>query len=161
VAAPRGAQAQEIYQPGIWIDPDGCEHWVMDDGAEGYMSPHRTRDGRPVCRRSEICMTMPTEAFFATDSYHLSHAVQQQLRNFFQTDQSFGYLIYGHTDERASYEYNVRLSENRARTVARIAQSVGDRVVDVKGFSELYPRAPGHNEHAWRQNRRVDIFCLR
>ena len=22
----------ERYVPGIWIDPDGCEHWVMDDG---------------------------------------------------------------------------------------------------------------------------------
>ncbi|HHL20628.1 MAG TPA: OmpA family protein, partial [Aliiroseovarius sp.] len=28
----------ERYVPGIWVDPDGCEHWVMDDGAEGYMT---------------------------------------------------------------------------------------------------------------------------
>ena len=27
------AQA-ERYVPTIWVDPDGCEHWVMDDGAE-------------------------------------------------------------------------------------------------------------------------------
>ena len=161
VAMPRAVEAQEIYRPGIWIDPDGCEHWVMDDGAEGYMSPHRTRDGRPVCRRSEICLTMPTEAFFATDSYHLPHATQAQLRQFFQTAGAFAYLVYGHTDERASYEYNVRLSENRARTVARIGQQAGARIVDVKGFSELQPRAQGHNEQAWRPNRRVDIVCLR
>ena len=25
------AQA-ERYVPTIWVDPDGCEHWVMDDG---------------------------------------------------------------------------------------------------------------------------------
>ena len=25
----------EQYVPTIWIDPDGCEHWDMDDGAEG------------------------------------------------------------------------------------------------------------------------------
>ena len=29
--------------PGIWIDLDGCEHWVLDDGISGYMSPHLTR----------------------------------------------------------------------------------------------------------------------
>lgn len=40
----------ERYIPSIWIDPDGCEHWVMDDGAEGYMTPHVDRHGRPVCR---------------------------------------------------------------------------------------------------------------
>jgi len=37
------------YIPTIWIDPDGCEHWVFDDGFEGYMTPHVRRDGRPVC----------------------------------------------------------------------------------------------------------------
>ena len=42
--------AQQRYVPGIWIDPDGCQHWVMDDGAEGYMTPHLARDGRPVCK---------------------------------------------------------------------------------------------------------------
>lgn len=25
--------------PDVWVDPDGCEHWVMDDGVEGYMTP--------------------------------------------------------------------------------------------------------------------------
>ena len=40
LALPQVAAAQqgERYIPGIWIDPDGCEHWVMDDGAEGYMA---------------------------------------------------------------------------------------------------------------------------
>lgn len=41
----------ERYIPTIWTDPDGCEHWVMDDGVEGYMTPHVTRHGRPVCNR--------------------------------------------------------------------------------------------------------------
>ena len=41
------AQA-ERYVPTIWGDPDGCEHRVMDDGAEGYMSPHLTPEGLPV-----------------------------------------------------------------------------------------------------------------
>ena len=41
----------ERYIPGIWVDPDGCEHWVMDDGWEGYMTPNVTPDGIPVCRR--------------------------------------------------------------------------------------------------------------
>ncbi|XXK32273.1 hypothetical protein ACMAY7_05665 [Rhodobacteraceae bacterium nBUS_24] len=47
-----GAFAQQSYVPGIWVDPDGCQHWVMDDGVEGYMTPHVTRDGRPVCEKS-------------------------------------------------------------------------------------------------------------
>ncbi len=36
-------------QAGIWIDPNGCDHWIIDDGVEGYMSPRLDRFGRPVC----------------------------------------------------------------------------------------------------------------
>lgn len=33
----------------IWTDPVGCEHWVIDDGVEGYLSARRDRSGKPVC----------------------------------------------------------------------------------------------------------------
>ena len=33
----------------IWIDPDGCKHWIIDDGVEGYMSPVLKVDGLPDC----------------------------------------------------------------------------------------------------------------
>lgn len=36
-------------QAGIWIDPNGCDHWIIDDGVEGYLSPRLDPDGRPVC----------------------------------------------------------------------------------------------------------------
>lgn len=39
----------EVYRPGIWTDPDGCQHWVMDDGSEGYMAPILQRNGMPIC----------------------------------------------------------------------------------------------------------------
>ena len=34
---------------GIWVDPNGCDHWIIDDGIEGYLSERLTPDGRPVC----------------------------------------------------------------------------------------------------------------
>lgn len=162
------AQAQETrtivgeeYTPTIWIDPDGCEHWVMDDGFEGYMSPHRTRDGRPVCHRSEICGIIPTDTLFATDRSHIAPNQRQQLINFFQNANAFGFLIYGHTDYRASDEYNIALSNRRANAVARVAQDAGVRVVDVKGFGERQPRAEGTSAAALQQNRRVEVYCIR
>lgn len=36
-------------QAGIWIDPTGCDHWIIDDGIEGYLSQRLNRDGTPVC----------------------------------------------------------------------------------------------------------------
>ncbi len=34
---------------GIWVDPNGCDHWIIDDGAEGYLSQRLDKYGKPVC----------------------------------------------------------------------------------------------------------------
>lgn len=34
---------------GIWIDPNGCQHWIIDDGVEGYLSARLDRYGKPIC----------------------------------------------------------------------------------------------------------------
>jgi len=151
----------ERYIPGIWVDPDGCEHWVMDDGVEGYMTPHVTRQGIPVCRRGNVCGVMNTDQFFATDKYHITQHGQQRLREFFAGANASAYIIAGHTDSRASDEYNMRLSMNRANSVARVAQSTGARVVDVRGYGERLPAATNHTATGMAKNRRVEIICIR
>lgn len=154
-------EAPQRFIPGIWIDPDGCEHWAMDDGTEGYMSPHRTRDGRPVCHRSEICGVMPTDQLFPTDRYDISAENRARLQSFFQTADAFGFLVYGHTDGRASDEYNIALSNNRAGAVAQVALASGVRVIDVQGYGERQPVASNATPEGMQANRRVEIYCLR
>ncbi|WP_316016097.1 hypothetical protein [Roseobacter sp. HKCCA0434] len=38
----------------IWVDPLGCEHWIIDDGVEGYLSNRLNPDGTPRCRAPEV-----------------------------------------------------------------------------------------------------------
>jgi hypothetical protein len=47
----RGVDAHhlETLVAGIWVDPNGCDHWIIDDGVEGYLSSRLTPDGLPVC----------------------------------------------------------------------------------------------------------------
>jgi outer membrane protein OmpA-like peptidoglycan-associated protein len=151
----------ERYIPGIWVDPDGCEHWVMDDGVEGYMSPHVNRKGIPVCRRGNVCGVMNSDQFFATDSAKISHAGRQRLAEFFQQSTATAYVITGHTDSRASDEYNMRLSYNRANAVAAIGSSVGARITDVRGYGERMPVASNATATGMAKNRRVEIVCIR
>ena len=151
----------EVYTPGIWVDPDGCEHWVMDDGFEGYMTPHVSRQGIPVCRRGNVCGVMESDQFFATDSHHISTAGQRRLQEFFQKTGATSYIITGHTDSRASDSYNMKLSYNRANSVARVARSVGARIADVRGYGERMPRASNNTSSGMAQNRRVEIICIR
>ena len=167
---PASAQKQqrtitgERYVPTIWVDPDGCEHWVMDDGAEGFMTPHVTPDGKPVCRRGNMCGIMPTDQFFASGRHYINAAGRQRLGQFFQSAMSSGarnFVIVGHTDSRASDEYNIRLSELRANAVAQVARSAGARVAGVRAYGERDPQVPNTSASNMAQNRRVEIFCLR
>jgi len=132
----------------------------MDDGAEGYMTPHVTRDGKPVCRRGVLCGVMPTDQFFATDSYRINGSGSQSLRDFFNGTRAKGYIITGHTDSRASDDYNIRLSKNRANSVARVARKTGANVVEIRGFGERQPKASNATAAGMAQNRRVEIICV-
>lgn len=44
-----GAKDLSQLQAGIWVDPRGCDHWIIDDGVEGYLSQRMDRNGKPVC----------------------------------------------------------------------------------------------------------------
>lgn len=151
----------EQYIPGIWVDPDGCEHWVMDDGVEGYMSPHVDRKGIPVCRRGNTCGVMNTDQFFATDSYRISKHGRAALADFFRSATAIAYVIAGHTDSRASDAYNMKLSYNRAVSVAKVARSVGANVTDIRGYGERMPVATNRTAQGMAKNRRVEIICIR
>lgn len=162
--AQQGVQREyigESYIPTIWVDPDGCEHWVMDDGWEGYMTPHVTRQGIPVCRRGNACAVMNSDQLFPTNSYQISANGRAMLQQFFQSARATSYIIAGHTDSRASDDYNMRLSVNRANAVAAVAQASGARIADVRGYGERMPRASNGSAMGMAQNRRVEIICIR
>lgn len=160
-AAAQDGAAGEPYVPTIWVDPDGCEHWVMDDGAEGYMTPHVTREGIPVCRRGNVCGVMPSDQFFATGSAAISSANRRRLAEFFREADATAYTIVGHTDSRASDAYNLRLSQRRAEAVARIAAEAGARIADIRGYGERAPARPNTTAANMAANRRVEIICIR
>ncbi|MGR3469032.1 MAG: OmpA family protein [Shimia sp.] len=151
----------ESYVPTIWIDPDGCEHWVMDDGWEGYMTLKVDRKGKPTCHKGAVCGVMHTDHWFATASHAITHAGKAHLMQFFQSTGAAGYTIVGHTDSRGSDSYNMRLSQRRAHAVANIAHAAGVRVLDVRGYGERAPIAPNNSAANMAQNRRVEILCAR
>jgi hypothetical protein len=47
----RGFDTKDLSQrqAGIWVDPNGCDHWIIDDGVEGYLSARLDPYGKPVC----------------------------------------------------------------------------------------------------------------
>jgi uncharacterized membrane protein YczE len=80
----------------------------------------------------------PTSSLLPTARKFLVQDVSVWLSCFQQTSAT-SYNITGHTDARASDEYTMKLSYNRASSVARITQSSGARIADVRGYFERMP----------------------
>ena len=65
----------------------------------------------------------------------------------------------GNCDERGSAEYNLGLGQRRADGVMKMLEAGGAKASQLSSISygKEKPRATGHNEAAWAQNRRTDI----
>ena len=119
--------------------------------------------GVTVMRVGEtIVLSMPGSTTFASGSsdveskfYPVLDSVVVVLDEFNKT-----YIdIIGHTDSKGSKEYNQRLSEKRARSVARYLESreVMSERVAADGMGEVDPVASNDTREGRALNRRVEI----
>lgn len=68
--------------------------------------------------------------------------------------------VEGHTDSIGTYEYNQKLSEARARAVARELENAGvaHRRISTRGLGESDPIASNNTEAGRERNRRVEVI---
>jgi peptidoglycan-associated lipoprotein len=68
-------------------------------------------------------------------------------------------VLEGHTDERGSREYNIGLGESRGQAVRRQLEFQGVRPEQIRvvSYGEERPAMDGHDDSAWRLNRRVEL----
>lgn len=71
-------------------------------------------------------------------------------------------LLIGHTDDTGDTNFNAKLSENRARTVAQIFEKAGisSSQLYYQGAGETMPLADNETEQGRAKNRRVEIVDL-
>jgi len=68
--------------------------------------------------------------------------------------------IEGHCDERGTEEYNRSLGERRALALREqlISMGVDANKIDTISYGKDRPTDPGHDESAWKQNRRGEFI---
>jgi peptidoglycan-associated lipoprotein len=67
--------------------------------------------------------------------------------------------IEGNADERGTEQYNLALGQRRAEAVKKYLARLGVQTAQVTAvsFGAEKPVDPGHNEEAWKKNRRADV----
>lgn len=99
---------------------------------------------------------------FDYDSSDLSSKDYQTLQahaQFLIANANSRVALTGHTDERGTREYNMALGERRAKAVQSylITNGVNPQQLEAVSYGKEMPINPGHNEAAWKENRRVEI----
>jgi peptidoglycan-associated lipoprotein len=109
--------------------------------------------GSPLSKRS---------IYYDFDAYNIKVEFQTLVEahgKFLLEHKDFKIRIEGNCDERGSREYNLALGQRRADSVKKALTLLGvpAKQIQTVGFGSEKPKALGHDEEAWAENRRSDI----
>lgn len=135
----------------------------MDDQAEEM---ERDLEGATIERIGEgIKVTFDSGILFDVDKADLRPEAKQnlgELAKILNKYEDTNILIEGHTDSDGSEDYNMALSERRARSVSSyLAQhEVGSPRMTIMGYGELQPVADNSTAAGKQANRRVEVAIM-
>lgn len=159
---PANPRKQAVMKAGVSpVDASAVGYYM--DQQETMLREQLNGTGVTITRLGDsIVLNMPGNATFASGSstveqrfYPVLDSVVIVLDEFNQT-----YVdVVGHTDSKGSKEYNQRLSEKRAKSVARYLESstVMKARVKADGMGEDDPIASNDTREGRAMNRRVEI----
>ena len=145
-----------MIDDGVGIDPNDASYDPNDPNA-GAFGSDRFEETR---QRVEGVALEPL--YFTFDSYTLpteAQATADTAAEYLMNNPTHVMIIEGHCDERGSNEYNLSLSEQRAIGVRDylLAYGIDAGRLQTRAFGEEKPANPGHDEEAYRQNRRAEF----
>lgn len=100
--------------------------------------------------------------YFDYDSYLVRNDAKTTIEThakYLSANKSRKIAIQGNTDERGGREYNLALGQKRAEAVRKSLAILGvsDSQMEAVSFGKEKPKATGHDDAAWAENRRADI----
>ncbi|NDI85761.1 peptidoglycan-associated lipoprotein Pal [Undibacterium crateris] len=100
--------------------------------------------------------------YFDFDSYIVKDDYKSVVENhskYLNTNKARKILIQGNTDERGGSEYNLALGQKRAEAVRKAMSLLGvpESQLEAVSLGKEKPKATGHDEASWAENRRADI----
>jgi len=141
----------------------GCSSTGKKTGADASATGSEFKEDSSASSAGSEASRILQPVYFDFDSYAIRADAKPTLMadaKAIKDNTSWGVVtIEGNTDERGSEEYNLALGERRANSVQRYLVDLGvpSSRLTVVSFGESKPRAMGHDESAWRYNRRVEF----
>ncbi|MEE8509137.1 MAG: OmpA family protein [Myxococcota bacterium] len=136
---------------------------ATDTATAPSASTQEFRDPPPMETSSRSSLASLQTVYFDLDRHEIRADAKSALKENARAiaiNKDWGTItIEGYCDERGSEEYNLALGEKRARAVKRYLSDLGVPAsrLDVVSYGEAAPAVMGHDESAWRYNRRSEF----
>lgn len=127
----------------------------MQEALSKLVETHRTATG--------MVLILPDSTFrFAFNSADLTQKNREllsRIAGILLVSKGYGLSVYGYTDDVGTAEYNLSLSERRAKSVDDylVKAGVPEGIVNIKGYGKSSPIVNGNTADARAKNRRVEI----
>jgi len=144
-------QAQEVAQ-------------VLNTNVDNSPTAEKNPDKQLVVSNTDkfVKIMFRSNMMFATNSATPTPSARAEIQHMLPVFRKYPNMIIqtvGHTDNRGSYDYNLRLSEQRAIAVGNILKNGGiPNPIYSKGCSFSKPLVPNTNSRNWALNRRVEVY---
>ena len=178
-AALAGAKAAgaETRAPEEFAAAEACLDWFTHEATE--FNPFADPDARirgkcqaafaalrekmtaaPVARIPAKVVSPLKDIFFDFDKSSIRADMKKSLIEnvqWLKANPTASIIIEGHCDERGTGEYNLALGQRRAKSVTNnlVAAGINAKRIKVISYGKERPFAPGHDESAWKLNRRA------
>lgn len=144
-AARKAAEEQAVVKP---LPESGMSEKSLSDPAQMLKDP-----SNPLSKRS---------IYYDFDAYNIKdefQAVVEAHAKFLLAHKDMKIRVEGNCDERGSREYNLALGQRRADSVKRALTLLGvpGKQIETVSFGSEKPKANGHDDEAWAENRRSDL----
>lgn len=158
---PDTPKGYKVDAKGCPIDTDGDGLLDEEDDCPTVVGPKENK-GCPYEEPVKLNLNFEP-VLFPTDQSALTSSAKAKIDEaviVLKKNPTYVVNVYGHADERASAEYNMKLSQDRAAAAVTYLKSKGigqDQIMEVKGYGETKPIAPNTTKSGLQQNRRVEL----
>ncbi|MGA2552279.1 MAG: peptidoglycan-associated lipoprotein Pal [Burkholderiaceae bacterium] len=128
----------------------------MNGGADANAVKMVDTTGGTLSENAKRSIYFDFDSFVVKDEYR---PIIEENARFLTKNKNRRIVIQGNTDERGGSEYNLALGQKRAEAVRRALALLGvsDSQMEAVSFGKEKPKALGHDEASWAENRRDDI----
>lgn len=151
-----------LTMKGLKVSANGCE---IDSDSDGVVDSQDKCQNTPLGYKVDVegcSVSLKLNVNFSQNSAKIPASASQEIDkfvNFLNQNQNYNLLIVGHTNNQGNPDYNLKLSQKRAKAIENvlISKGIAKKRITSEGRGDKEPIADNNTAEGLNLNRRVEV----